>query len=419
MRKFVVAGNWDNVLVDGLSQYPEVDSVFARLSTDATGGGRAAFVLPKLSRKKAEGYVKYTHSKGLKFIYLYNAACLGNMEFTREGRKRLVEEVEWAVEKAGVDAITVSTNYLFRLLRRKYPKLKVGLGLFIMKAGELERFKYYQDQGAGYITLDFNHARDFKMMERIRKAIKCELHVFVNNICLFSCPHLVYHSNVLTHMSQEKSPSSRVCVDYHTWTCDKIKIEKPEELIKSRWIRPEDLHIYEEMGYTHFKITDRSRATRWLLRTTKAYIDRRYNGNLCDILSLEIPGDEKNIQPEINKRFREQLLRHCVSDQVWLKGSFGWGKTGRPYINNRTLDGFLEFFKKHDCTLIDCDRCGYCKRIADKAISFPDPYAKEKLLMMLHGSINEFLHNKLFMPKSKLKAVLPLGEKSEKICSCG
>lgn len=400
MRRFIVAGNWDKALIDGLAQYPEVDSVFAKLSTDATGGGRAAYVLPKLSRKRAEDFIVYAHAKGIKFVYLYNAACLGNMEFTKEGRKKLIREMKWAVEEAKVDGITVATNYLFRLLRKKYPKLKVGVGIF-MKFGELERFKYYEDQGADYITVGFNNVRDFKMMEMLQKTIKCDLHVFVNNICLFSCPHIIYHPNVLTHMSKTYAPSSRVCVDYHTWTCNVIKCEKPEELIKSRWIRPEDLHIYEEMGFTHFKITDRSRATSWLVRATKAYVERKYDGNLCDILSLEIPGDEKNIQPEINRRFRRQLLKYCASDQVWLRGSFGWGKTGRPHINNRNLDGFLEFFKKNECYIKDCDRCGYCKKVAEKAVYFPDSYARKKLIMILHGSIDEFLHNRLFAPKSK------------------
>ncbi len=398
MRKFIVAGNWDNALIDGLSQFSEVDSVFARLATDTTGGGRAAYVLPLVNRRKAEEHIKYAHSKGIKFIYLYNASCLGNMEFSKEGRKRLEEEIEWVVEGAKVDAITVANNFLFRLLRKKYPKLSVGIGVF-MKMGEIERFKYYQDQGAGYITITFNVMRDFKLLEKLRKNIKCEMHAFVNNICLFYCPHMVYHPNVLTHMSKTGSPSSRVCVDYHTWTCDVIKCQKPAELIKSRWIRPEDLKTYEDMGFTHFKITDRSRASSWLVRATKAYVDRRYDGNLCDILSLEIPGDEKSIQPEINKRFRRQLLKYCVSDQVWLKGSFGWGKLGRPYIDNRALDGFLEFYKKHDCSVSDCDKCGYCQRIADKAVLFKNEFARKNLISMLNGSINEFLHNRMFVPK--------------------
>ncbi|MFH1414142.1 MAG: hypothetical protein ABIG56_04785 [Candidatus Omnitrophota bacterium] len=398
--RFTVAGNWDNALIDGLAEIPEVESIFARLTTDSTGGGRSAFVLPLVSRKQAEEHITHAHSKGLKFIYLYNAACLGNMEFTKEGRKRLEEEVEWAVEKAKVDCITVATNYLFRLLRKKYPRLKVGVGIF-MKFGELERFKYYEDQGAGYITIGFNIVRDFKMMEKLRKTVKCDLQVFVNNICLFNCPHMIYHPNVLTHSSKVGAPSSRVCVDYHTWTCDVIKCETPGEMIKSRWIRPEDLHFYEDMGFDYFKITDRSRASSWLIRAARAYADRKYEGNLCDILSLEIPGDEKNIQPEINKRFRRQLLKYCKSDQVWLKGSFGWGKTGRPHIDNKALDGFVEHYMKQNCYFIDCSKCGYCDRVAKKAVYFPDEYARKKLISMLHGSRNEFVHNRLFVPPKK------------------
>lgn len=401
MAKFVVAGNWDDALIDGLAEMPEVESVFARLSTDAVGGGRSAFVLPQVSRRRAEEHIRYAHTKGLKFIYLFNAACLGNMEFTKEGRRRLVREAEWAVEKAGVDAITVSTYYLFRLLRKKYPRLRIGTGLFMMETPELDLIKHYHDAGADYITLSFNIIRDFRFLEKIRKAVKGELHIFINNVCLYTCPHISYHSNVLTHSSQCGAPSSRVCVDYHTWTCDVIKTERPEEMIKSRWIRPEDLHIYEEMGFTHFKVTDRSRATRWLVRAAQAYSERRYDGDLCDILSLEIPGDEKNIQPEINRKFRRQLLKYCASDKVWLKGSFGWGKRGRPHVDNRALDGFLEYFKKQDCALTDCDKCGYCKRIADKAVYFPDEFAREKLIDMLHGSRNAFLRNQLFIPKRK------------------
>lgn len=400
MKKLVVASNWDNALIDGLAQIPEVHSVFARLSVDTTGGGRAAYVLPNPNRKGAEEHIAYCHSKGIKFIYLYNASCLGNMEFTKEGRRRLNHEVEWAVEKAKVDGITVANNFLFRLLRKKYPKLKVGVGIF-MKFGELERIKYYQDEGAGYITLGFNIVRDLKYMAKVRKAIKGELHVFVNNICLFNCPHIIYHPNVLTHSSKVGTPSSRCGFDYHTFTCDVIKTEKPEEMIKSRWIRPEDVHFYEEMGFDYFKVTDRSRSSPWLVRAAKAYAEGHYDGNLCDILSLEIPGDEKSIQPEVNRRFRRQLLKYCVSDQVWLKGAFGWGKTGRPNIDNKALDGFLEHFRKQDCSLLDCDKCGYCKKIADKAVYFLDPYARQKMTDMLHGSLNAFLHNQLFIPPKK------------------
>lgn len=396
--KLSVASNWDKALIDGLSAYKDVEWVFAKLGTDKMGGGRAAFVIPELTRKKAEDYIKYTQSKGIKFNYLYNAACLSAMEFSKSGRNRLLWELDWAVNRAGVDGITVSTNYLFKLARKRYPKLKVGIGIF-MKMGEPVRFKYFDDLGANWIIVQFNVVRNFKLLEKIKKTVKhSQLHLFLNNICLYNCPHMHYHPQVLTHFSQSHNTSCRVCVDYHTWTCEKIKLDKPEELLKSRWIRPEDVKIYEEMGFEHFKLTDRSRATWWLLRAAQAYIERSYKGNLADILSLEIPGDEETIQPEINRKFRLQLLKYCKSDRVWLKGSFGWGKYGKPYIDNKKLDGFIEFFKKHECYVSDCDVCGYCRKWANRAISFKNEEAHEKLRMVVGQSIKEFLHNNLFIP---------------------
>jgi collagenase-like PrtC family protease len=404
IMKMAVACNWDRALIDGLARYKEVDSVYAKLGTDTTGGGRSAFVIPKLTRKKAEEYIKYTQSKGIKFNYLYNGACLGAMEFSREGRNKLLWELDWAVNRAGVYGITVATNYLFKLVRKKYPKLKVGIGIF-MRMSEPDRFKYFEDLGASWIVVAFNANRDFKLLEKLRKIIKhAELHLFLNNICLYLCPHMMYHPNVLTHSSQSHNPSCRVCVDYHTWTCNKIKLDTPQELLKSRWIRPEDVKIYEDMGYEYFKLTDRSRATPWLLRAVDAYVNRRYDGNLMDILSLEIPGDERNIQPQINRNFRRQLLKYCKSDRVWLKGSFGWGKYGRPCIDNKKLEGFLnvKFYTNHNCFVSDCDRCGYCKRWAKRAVYFQNEDYHQKLRMILGQSIREFLHNNLFVPRDEL-----------------
>jgi hypothetical protein len=47
----------------------------------------------------------------------------------------------------------------------------------------------------------------------------------------------------------------------------------------------------------------------------------------------------------------------------------GIGSPPRYYIDNQALEGFMGFFRKQDCSS-GCDHCGYCQRIADKAIQF-------------------------------------------------
>ena len=396
-----VAGNWDKALIDGLSKHKEVGSVYAKLGTDKIGGGRAAFGISKISRQGAEAYIRYCQACGIKFNYLYNAGCVGGMEFSTEGRNAMLQELDWAVERANVDSITVSTNYLFKLARKRYPKLKVVIGVF-MKVGEPEKLRYFEDLGAHEITLGIYINRDFKVLEKLRKTVRCHLRLFLNQTCLFNCPYTSYHARFLAHASQANNRSCHVCVDLNCRGCSKRKLDEPEEIIKSRWIRPEDLRLYEDMGYDRFKLTDRTRSSSWLIRAAEAYISRSYDGDLADILALMIPGEEQDIAPDVNKAFRRGLLKNS-QDRLWLKGTWGWGKFGRPYIDNRKLDGYIEFFRRPgiNCFLRDCSRCGWCKKWADKVVSFKNEEARQKLRLLIGQSINEFLQGKLFLPNTR------------------
>ena len=58
----------------------------------------------------------------------------------------------------------------------------------------------------------------------------------------------------------------------------------PAEMIKSRWIRPEDIIRYEEMGFGRFKVGQRTQNTEWNTRAATAYSNRTYDGNLLEII---------------------------------------------------------------------------------------------------------------------------------------
>jgi collagenase-like PrtC family protease len=404
MREFTVASNWEKELIDGLVKYPEVKSVFAKLSSDIIGGGRASFNIPKVSRKQAEEYIRYVHSKGIKFDYLFNACCLGNIEFTKRGKERIIKELDWAVYEAKIDSIVVSTNYLFKLVKKRYPKIKVGVGLW-MRVYDLNQFKYYDDAGAGWITLPYGFTKFYKLLVKLRKIIQCELHILVNDMDVYWCPYSFYHTNALSHMSRKNNFSRELWIDPCLWNCTKIKLENPEELFKSDYIRPEDLNIYENMGYRHFKIVGRSRPTQWLLRSVKAYVDRKYDGNILDIFNLGMSMGKEEVCENVSKNFYKYFLKNYSSDKVWLKIYFGRYKKGLPSINNKDLEGVAEQFCKHRCDLINCSECGYCKKVAQRLAKFKNPEIRKELIEILQASIDAFLSNKLFRPQEKQKGV--------------
>ncbi len=78
--RLTVASNWDTELLDGLKEFPSVKQVFAKMPIDVIGGGRCHLVLPTIDREGVKQYVEEAHRRGLKFIYVLNANCIGNQE---------------------------------------------------------------------------------------------------------------------------------------------------------------------------------------------------------------------------------------------------------------------------------------------------------------------------------------------------
>lgn len=368
--RFTVASNWDIELLDGLKEFSSVKQIFAKMPTDIIGGGRCHLVLPTIDREGVKQYVEETHKRGLKLVYVLNANCIGNIEYDKKGLQKIMDFMGW-LSDIKVDGIALTSHVLIKTTRQRFPELKISASVFA-HIGSVEMAKHYEDLGCDTITLPYFINRDFRLLENIRNSVKCDLQLFVQNACLHNCINAGEHGCFMAHASQPGS-KGKLVAEYYAVNCANIKMLSPEEFIKSRWIRPEDLITYEDIGYTNFKITDRSRNTPWLLRTTKAYHERRYDGNLADILSIEFPDyRSEKYHRSIFKNVREMYIKNKdnvdESFRRWLR--FADRGDGRPHINNNALDGFLNYFKKVDCRKISCDECNYCKKVADEVISF-------------------------------------------------
>ncbi len=61
----------------------------------------------------------------------------------------------------------------------------------------------------------------------------------------------------------------------------------PVNLVRSDFIRPEDLDTYRELGVQRFKIVDRSCSTEALAERVKASTNRHWDGDLLRLLGHE------------------------------------------------------------------------------------------------------------------------------------
>lgn len=299
--KLSVATNFDNSLLDQISSYP-VEDIYGKLTRDFIGGGRASYSTGGINKKILEPHVKHAHKLGIRFNYLLNSVCLGNREWTRRGIKRIRGILDW-LSKIKVDSVTVSIPYLAEIIKKHYPHFYLKIGIFA-NIDSSSRARFWEDLGADMLTLEsFSINRNFQILKEIRGAVKCGLQLIANFACIPNCPMQIYHMVGLSHGSN--SSDNAPFIDYCILKCSYYSLKDPVMLIKSNWIRPEDIRYYEDIGYSDFKLLERNAPTEVLVNRVRAYYERRSPDNLIEL-----------IQPYGFK----------------VKREFGWALLGRPRL---------------------------------------------------------------------------------------
>jgi collagenase-like PrtC family protease len=358
--KLRVGANWDIAFLDAVKG-TSVDGLFGKLPFDIVGGARPGFVLPHVSRNDITKYIQACHQRGLEFSYLLNAPCLGNLQYSKKGYGQLIDLLTW-IEQSGADSVTVGIPYLIDLVKKRFPRLKVKVST-TARVNTVRKAIQYEEMGVEEIIIDEHINREFKTLEAIRKAVKCNLELIVNNICLWQCPYNYEHVNHDGHASREGEEEEYCYLQYPGYLCLYRKLMDPVELLKSPWIRPEDISHYEDLGYDHFKITERFKRTPLLLEHVKAYENRRYDGNLLDLFTLPRKGAFTPVHLEYFIK-PEHVNIMKVSE---LGKVFDLDVRELIQLDNRKLDGFIEHFKKDDCNQTSCSHCQYCEKVFEKA----------------------------------------------------
>ncbi len=325
--KLVVPTTFEPPFLEALAGYP-VGSLYGSLSEEP--GARAKKWLPAAGAEEVEEHIAQARALGIGFYYTLNNSCGGNREFTAEGQKWLIERLGWLAD-VGAEGVVATNPYVIEMVKRRYPELRVSLSS-IVNLDSVDKALFYQELGVDAIYLAEYLNRNFRLLRALKKKLKCELVPILNLGCLVHCPVRDYHANFVSHSAE---CLDRGCyLDYSLAKCTQIKSTSPVELVKAPWIRPEDLSRYEEMGFTHFKLAGREKGGEWILRAVAAYAGRKYLGKLNDLV--------------------------IGFDGIEPFGDFPIS------LDNRRLEGFIDFFNTKDCRL-GCDGCAHCREWFNRA----------------------------------------------------
>ena len=357
---FLVPCNWDESLITIAAKYP-TSSLYGKLRHDLIGGGRAPYRLADITRERAAEYIQEVLRHGIDFDYLLNTSCMSNLEFSPDFRRKLFTLLEW-IQSTGARSVTVALPFLAKIVQHNFPDLRINVSK-MAKVSTLSKAKFWEELGATSANLDHNLIRNFDQIRHIVEGSNLRFHILVNDSCLYHCPWDAYHNIMESHASMD---TRSLYVSYCTFSCRRIFCATPSAIIKSMFIRPEDLPVYAALGVRRFKLVDRLKPTDWIANVLRAYHRRRYDGNLADLFPLFSKwGIESSLRPlddkDVNSINRIQQLR--------ASNAFMW----RVFIDNRKLDGFLDHFKSRKCDYLVCGKaCSYCESVAEKVIEVDD-----------------------------------------------
>jgi collagenase-like PrtC family protease len=267
---------------------------------------------------------------GVKLDLLLNSNCYGAHAISIGLEKEVLSIIEH-LDNIGCcpDVITTASPFIARTIKQNCAGIEVRASVN-MRIGTTQSMDYVEELfDSYYIQRDLQ-----RNLAHVRKVHDwCVLHgkklcLLANSGCLRFCPNQSFHDNLIAH-SKGASNMQNV-TGWNPHICWQLYKDSANfsEILKSTWIRPEEIHLYEGLVDT-IKLATRQHSHPHMV--IGAYTDGEYRGNLLELFE---PGFSLAFFPY--------------------------------YVDNTAFPG--SWAEKTSKCELDCGGCNFCDSIASKVI---------------------------------------------------
>ena len=277
-----------------------------------------------------EDELRHLRSMGIKLDLLLNANCYGERAISVDLEKEVVNTIDHLGSKECCPEIVTTTSLMVaRTIKNHFPEIELRASVN-MRIGTIHAMGYLAD-----LFDSFYLQRDFQ--RNIRYAQKahdwCErngkkLCILANSGCLRFCPTQTFHDNLIAH-SREAEKQENI-PGWNPHLCWNLYRDPSNfaEILKSTWIRPEDLSLYEGIADT-VKLATRQHANPRMV--IGAYAEGNFQGNLLDLL-----------EPGFSPAFAPNFINNSAFPTEWAE-------------------------RTSECNG-ECDTCGYCDEVLKQVL---------------------------------------------------
>ena len=219
---------------------------------------------------------------GVKLNVLFNANCYGEKALSREFFNSVGDTVDFILSNYGLDCITTTSPEIARFVKNNFETVKTRASIN-MEIGTKEGAEYLFDYYDGfYLKREYN--RNFKRIKEFKEFLNSNgktLHCLANSGCLNYCSARTFHDNLVAHETEVMKQDNGVTFKTACSEFLKKGDNKRRFFCVTNFIRPEDVHLYEEY-FDCLKLA--TRVSKFPERTVKAFINGSYRGLITDLL---------------------------------------------------------------------------------------------------------------------------------------
>ena len=282
------------------------------------------------AQARTEEELKKIKAMGIKLDLLFNGNCYGQYAISERLANSVCSVVAHLEEiDCGVDIITTASPAIAHTVKKHFPKIEVRASVN-MKIGTVKGMQYLSDLfDSFHVQRDYNrNIPHLKMLKEWADQNGKKLIMLANSGCFRDCSGQVFHDNLVAHESEVcEVENIKDFTPYVCWRALKDRKNWPM-LLQNTWVRPEDLHNYEDIFDT-VKLATRMHQFPGMV--IDAYVRGKYYGNTLDLF-----------EP-------------------------GFGRAIAPYVMDNSAFPKDWFEKTTNCDK-QCHKCGYCEEVLKKLL---------------------------------------------------
>lgn len=268
-------------------------------------------------------------SMGIGLDLLFNANCYGNDAISRSLEGRVYSIIDY-LDRCGLmpEVVTTTSPFIAAVVKKHFENIELKASVN-MKIASVKGMEYVAHLFDSYcVAKECN--RNIPLLKSMKEWAENhgkKITVLANSGCMRDCSGQIFHDNMVAH---EDGISQRQNVEFMPYMCWNF-LKNPENypaVLQNTWIRPEDIHNYENLADS-IKLATRAHHLPGMV--IGSYVRGRYLGNLLDLFE---PGFSPAFAP-------------CVVDSSRIPDDF-WKRTC-------------------ECNK-DCTKCDYCKNVMKNAL---------------------------------------------------